>query len=265
MSPPRAHADKPRRPAVGTLAWTRQTRGILSRRDRIAFLGQACIYGLAMLPEEIRRALGIQRRRLAMIDPAALDPPDSRAAGEAAELIEETAPAMVASHVHRTYAFGVILGAHDRLAFDSEVVYVASMLHDLYFADPQALSAAHCFTLPAADRAESLLADAGWAQNRRDLAAEAITLHLNLRPPRNSAEAYLVYAGARLDVSGYRYGDVRPETLASVLHRHPRLALKQESGPMFDAQAAANPGSRAAFLTRYLGVKWFTQHAPFAE
>src|SRR5438128_9309858 len=39
-----------RRPAVGTLAWTRQTQGIMNTRDRLEFLGQARNYGLATLP-----------------------------------------------------------------------------------------------------------------------------------------------------------------------------------------------------------------------
>jgi hypothetical protein len=218
-----------------------------------------------MLPEEFRRALGIRRRRLAQIDPSALEAPDSAPAREATELMEETAPPVVVAHGQRTYAFGAVLARHDRLSFDSEVVYVASILHDLYFADPKALPGPHCFTLPAAERADSLLANAGWEHTRRELAAEAITLHLNLRPPRHSAEAYAVYAGARLDVAGYRHGDIHPETLASVLDRHPRLDLKRQFAPMFDAQAAASPGSRAHVLTRCLAAKWFTRHAPFAE
>src|SRR5205085_3228087 len=98
---------------------------------------------------------------------------------------------------HRTYAFGAVLAQHDGLRFDREVVYVAAMLHDLHFADPHALPDPHCFTLPAARRAETLLASAGWEKTRRDLAAEAITLHLNISPPSVSPEAYIVYAGAR--------------------------------------------------------------------
>ena len=254
-----------RRAPVGTLAWTRDTRGLLSIPDRIAFLGQACVYGLATLPDEFRRALGIRRRRLARIDPSLIKAPDSRLARDAEELIAEAAPAMVVNHCHRTYAWGAALALHDGLRFDSEVVYLASLLHDLHFADPHAMPNAHCFTLPATEAAGSLAAEAGWDEGRRALAAEAITLHLNLRPPRNSPEAYAVYAGARLDVAGYRYGDVHPDALRSVLDRHPRLDLKRESAPMFEAQAAANPGSRAHFYTRYLAVNWFVRRAPFDE
>jgi hypothetical protein len=176
----------PRRPRVGTLAWTQQTRGIMSARDRVDFLGQAVIYGLATLPAELRRLLGIRRSRLAGIEPSMTAPPDTAACRQAEDLIAQLAPPMVVNHAHRTYAFGAVLAAHDRMDFDREVVYVASLLHDLYFADPQALPHPHCFTLPAVERAQALAEENGWDLARRDLTAEAITLHLNARPPRDS-------------------------------------------------------------------------------
>lgn len=251
--------------SVGTLAWTRRTRGIMSARDRAAFFGQTCIYGLATLPAEVRRLLRIRRERLARIEPASVAPPDSVAARSAEQLVAELTPPTVANHSHRTYAWGAVLAAHDGIDYDAEVVYVASLLHDLYFAAPDAMPEPHCFTLPAAERAAALGADAGWDERRRELAAEAITLHLNLRPPRDSAEAYVVYTGARLDVAGYRYEELHPEAVAATLARHPRLDLKREFAPMFDAQAAANPGSRAHFVTRYLAVNAFVRHAPFPD
>ena len=237
----------------------------MSARDRLAFLGQACVYGLAILPGEVRRALGIRRRRLARLDPSALVAPDTTAARDAEALIAELAPPMVVNHAYRTYTFGSVLAAHDGLSFDAEVVYVASLLHDLFFAAPDALPEPHCFTLPAVERTEALAEAAGWDAARRELAAEAITLHLNVRPPRTSPEAYVVYAGARLDVQGYRYDDLQPEAVDAVLARRPRLDLKRLSEPAFEAQSAANRGSRADFYTRHLAVNWFIRRAPFAE
>jgi hypothetical protein len=87
----------------------------------------------------------------------------------------------------------------------------------------------------------------------------------NLRPPRHSAEAYVVYAGARLDVAGYRYSHLHPTTVGSLLERHPRLDMKRAAAPMFDAEAAGNRGSRVHFYTRYLAVKWFMRRPPFPE
>lgn len=250
---------------MGSLEWVGQNGGMLSSRDRVALLIQALKYAAATVPAEIRRALGIRRSRLASVDPAALAPPDSAAARAAEAALAEVGMPMVANHSYRTYAWGSLLAAHDRLTCDREVIYIASLMHDLYFADPRARSEPHCFTLPAAEQAESLLEQHGWDENRRRLAAEAITLHLNLWPPRQSPEAQVVFVGARLDVTGYRYDELSSDAVRLVLERYPREDLKQKSAPMFDAQASANPGSRVHLYTRYLAVKWFMRHAPFSE
>jgi hypothetical protein len=250
---------------LGTLNWARDTRGILRRRDRLALLGQGCLYVLATLPWEVRRALGIRRRALAQVDRAALAPPDSAICCEAEQLVAEGTSAMVANHSHRTYAWGAALAALDGRSYDREVVYVASLLHDLYAESPDVLPYRHCFTLPEADKTQELGRRACWDKRRARTAAEAITLHANLWPPRDSPEAYVVFVGARLDVVGYRYWDLHPDTVALVLERHPRLDLKRASVPIFEAQAEANPGSRMHFMTRYLAITRFTNHAPFDE
>jgi hypothetical protein len=256
---------QPMRRGLGSFHWVRERDGILRWRDRWSLLGQACLYGLATLPWEARRALGIRRRRWARIEASDLKPPDSRIAREAEQLIADAAGPMVINHSHRTYAFGAAIAAHDRLAFDREVAYVASLLHDLYWERPHDPPYPYCFTLPAAETALALATTEDWEAPRRSAVADAITLHLNVWPPRGSAESYVVFVGARLDVVGYRYWDLHPETINAVLEHHPRLDLKRESARGFEAQASANPGSRAHFHTRYLGSKWFTRHAPFDE
>ena len=253
------------RRGLGTFQWTRETEGLLRWRDRCNLIGQAGLYGLAVLPWEVRRALGIRRHRLAQIDADALTPPDSTIARQAEELIANAAGDMVVNHSHRTYAFGAAIAAHERLSFDPELTYVASLLHDLYWERPAEPAHPHCFTLPAAETAIELARDAGWEASRQTALADAITLHLNVWPPRGSPESYVVFIGARLDVLGYRHWDLDPETLSIVLERHPRLDLKRQAAHGFDAQATANPGSRVHFHTRYLASKWFTRHAPFAE
>jgi hypothetical protein len=250
---------------LGTHAWVRATQGILRGRDRWAVLGQACLYGLSTLPAEARRTLRIQPRRLARIEPADLTPPDSAASREAERLVAEATSPMVVNHCYRTYAWGAALAAHDGLRYDKEVVYVASLLHDLYFERPTALPHPHCFTLPAAQEAMAVAEAAGWNEQRRMATADAITLHMNLVPPRNSAEAKVVFVGARLDVVRYRHWDLHPETVRRVLERHPRLDLKEKSCQGFAAQAAANPGSRIHFYTRNLAINWLTRRAPFEE
>ena len=172
---------------------------------------------------------------------------------------------MVANHSLRTFAWGAALAAHDGLSCDREVAYVASLLHDLFWEDPTALPGPHCFTLPATERAAAVCRSAGWDERRSDAVGEAITLHLNVWPPRERPEAYVVFVGARLDVVGYRHWDVHTDTIDTILERYPRLDLKQKSCTGFEAQARANPGTRVHFHTRYLASKRLTRRAPFDE
>src|SRR5204863_8888654 len=105
-------------------------------------------------------------RRLAQVDPVSLRPPGSAASREAEQLVAEGTSPMVASHSRRTYAWAAALAAHDGLRFDHEIVYIASLLHDLYAERPDVLPEPHCFTLPAAERAETLGTAVGWEERR---------------------------------------------------------------------------------------------------
>src|SRR3954454_10902358 len=154
--------------AVGTLEWTRETRGLLRNRDRAALIAQALRYGLATLPWELRRVLGITRGDLPRVDPAKLAPPDSRACRDAEELLAEMTSPMVANHSLRTFAWGAALAAHDNLSYDREGAYVTSLLQDLFWEHPRALPGALFFTLPAPERAAPLWSSAVWDEDRSE-------------------------------------------------------------------------------------------------
>src|SRR5918996_4432190 len=113
--------------AVGHLRWLKETSGVLRRRDRVALVGHAAAYGLMTLPAELRRALGIQRRRVAEFDLEALSPPDSAAARDAEERLRDMSSAMVVTHSYRSYWWGALIATHDGVQFDREVVYIASL------------------------------------------------------------------------------------------------------------------------------------------
>jgi hypothetical protein len=136
------------------------------------------------------------------------------------------------------------------------------------FAEPQrtADSRPCCFTLPGVEAALDLGARAGWDQQRQDAAAEAISLHLNLLLGLgHGVEAYLVYAGTRLDATGYRYWDLHPEAVKAVLESYPRLGLKRAWVEMMGKQASGTPGTRSHFYTRSLRGNRFIMNAPFEE
>jgi HD superfamily phosphodiesterase len=61
--------------------------------------------------------------------------PDSQIAREAAELVRQHEDEMLFNHSVRVYVFGAIKGIRDNLKFDSELLYVAALFHDLGLAD----------------------------------------------------------------------------------------------------------------------------------
>ena len=253
-------------PSVGSLRWMRETNGILRPRDRLGLIGQGVLFLLRGAPAELRRALGLGSARLARFDLARLRVPDSPASREAEKLCAQVPP--IVNHSYRSYVWAVILAARDGIKYDDELLYVASLLHDIAFAEPPQYPDARprCFLAACAEAALKLGASIGWEERRAEAAAEAITLHANLYVGlKDGPEAYLLYAGARLDQTGFRYGDLHPDTVRAVLQRYPRQSWKRACCEMMGKQALAAPGSRVHLYTRYLAGNSFIMRAPFED
>ena len=247
---------------VGTLDWATLTGGRLSTSDRVQLVAQALLTESQSWPDRVLRRLGIGRDGRAQIDLDRLRIPDSPACQDAEKLCAEQTPPVVLVHSQRSYVWGAILAAHDHVSFDEELLWIASLLHDLGFVDRGAAAKPECFTLVGARAALAIDSD-GWDDARRRAVAEAITLHLNLRVDlSHGPEAHLLWAGTRLDAVGLRYWDVAPGTVAAVLERYPRLDLKEYFPAVFEKEAALVPGSRTHFYTRHLGASQRVRQAP---
>jgi hypothetical protein len=139
------------RPAtVGTLDWATRTGGRLSLRDRLQLVAQGLLIESRSWPDRFLRRLDVGRDRLAKIDLDQLRIPDSLACRDAERLCAEQTPPVVLVHSQRSYVWGTILAAHDRISFDEELLWIASLLHDLGFVDRGATAKPECFTLVGA-------------------------------------------------------------------------------------------------------------------
>ena len=116
---------------VGTLAWANETEGRLTRKDRLALLVAQGVP--AKLEEQVGRLLkllGRERRTdRARIQAQGVDVhiPATAIARAADELVEKFSQPWLRAHSHRTFVLGALLGGD--LLFDSEMLFVASMLH----------------------------------------------------------------------------------------------------------------------------------------
>jgi hypothetical protein len=251
---------------VGTLAWARATDGRLSPRDRVELLGQGVTGQLPEIAGLWAGRLGLRPARPVRIDLDSIRVPDSAAAREAERVCAAMRPELLVGHSHRTYLWAAILAAHEGLAYDEEVLYVSSLLHDLGLsagADGQGRPA--CFTLVGARACQDLAARTALSDRDAARAAGAVTLHMNLRVgPEDGIEAHLVTVATQLDVIGLRYWRVHPATRRAVLARHPRHGDKAGMADLFRAESRRASGSRARF-NWYLGLPLLLRTAPFDE
>src|ERR1700744_68031 len=102
--------------------------------------------------------------------------PDSKLAREAAELVRSYENEMLFNHSVRVYVFGAIKGIRQRLKFDSELLYIAALFHDLGLVDHCPTATKRC-EVDGADAAREFLKSRGIAEPNADLVWEAIALH----------------------------------------------------------------------------------------
>jgi hypothetical protein len=194
--------------------------------------------------------------------------PDSALCSGAGELLASVSEPWLVNHCLRTYLWAAIIGTKGRCTFDEELLFVASLLHDLGLTGAGSQSstpAAECFAVEGAFAAAGFLEKRGVAEGRGKLVAEAISLHLNVRVPlERGVEAHLLHEGAAMDVVGSRFEEVNQATRNQVLVKHPRLEMKSGLVASMKQQSMTRPYSRAGFLCRH-GFISMIRRAPFAS
>jgi HD superfamily phosphodiesterase len=91
---------------------------------------------------------------------SAIKIPDSKIAREAAELVRQHESEMLFNHSVRVFLFGAMKGIRQNLKFDSELLYVAALFHDLGLADAYH-TATKRFEVDGADAARAFLKSHG--------------------------------------------------------------------------------------------------------
>ena len=179
--------------------------------------------------------------RIADLLPA--DTPATRAAREV--VAEYSSPALV-NHCERSYLWSAALGELAGIAHDRELLFVASMVHDLGLV-PAFDNHLAPFEDAGGDAGWVFAAGAGWPRERRTRVKEIVIRHMwDEVDPAFDAEGHLLCEGTGLDISGRR-PDRWPAALRTeVLERFPRLGLPAEFIAAFQEQARRKPGCAAA-------------------
>lgn len=152
--------------------------------------------------------------------------PDSELARKAAALAEQAHTATFLNHVHRTWWFAEFLGRKRELRYDRELVYLASLLHDLGLSHDHAANKR--FEVDGADAASKFLHAHDYPKGKIDLVWDAIALHSAADiADRREPEVALVHFGAHVDVMGLRLDEISPQLIDDTLALYPRLGFKK--------------------------------------
>jgi hypothetical protein len=154
-------------------------------------------------------------------------------------------PALL-NHCVRSYLWGAMYGAAHDIAFDDELYYVASLLHDIGLTD---VFDSHrvAFEQAGGDLAWVFGVAAGWTADRAARATEIIVLHMRDDvSPDLDPESHLLQVATAWDVVARRPREFPAEARAEVLARYPRLGFGHEFLACFADQARRKPDSAAA-------------------
>jgi len=253
----------PSAPPLGSFAWSAASGGAMTRAEQRRLLAPLARTHLVNAAGRLAMAARLSSGRRAWVDPDALAQPETVLTRAAQERAARELPPVLLNHSYRTYAFGMAVGVLEGVEVDRELLFVAAMLHDLGLAGgPGRVD----FSLTGARAAHDVAEAVGLSSAATDTVRDAITLHHNPGVSRDHGPvAYLLAAGAGLDVAGLRSWKLPPDLLARTVRERPRLGFKREFDARWRAESAAVPDGRAQFLRRYGGFSLAIRLAPFDE
>src|SRR6476660_4821046 len=190
-----------------------------------------------------------------------LVPPDSPLARDAEVAAQDLLTPALLNHSSRAYTWGAAIAALHGITFDRELLYLAAMFHDTGIPSP--VSDVH-FTVRSAALAREFIDSHHVPADIRELVANAIAMHHTPGVGLESgAEAYLLSAGAAVDVFGLRSNEIPDAVRQSVIRQYPRLGFKREFAGLLRAEARQVPRGRAWYLHRFAVSDLSIRLAPF--
>jgi hypothetical protein len=244
-----------------------QTSGWLTPSERRSLLLPLLRAHLGNAAGRLRLAVGVHPGRLAHVPPSRLIPPDTALTRAAAEAAAAVLPVALLNHSYRSYVFGRALGELEGIDVDSELLFAAALLHDTGLVTSAGTGHGQAdFTLASIHVARDVAARVGLSATASETMQTAITMHHSPGVELSAGpEAYLLSAGAGVDVAGVRVWELPDSTLADTLAAHPRHEFKRAFGAAFRQEAARVPRGRARLLYRYGAFGAAIRFAPFDE
>jgi HD superfamily phosphodiesterase len=155
--------------------------------------------------------------------------PDSKIARDVTELIRDTESELLFHHSMRVYFWAALKGKHQNLKFDPELLYTASMFHNIGLTKDYGNSQLR-FEVDGANAARDFLHSRGIAETDLEKVWLAIALHTTPGIPEHMhPEIALLQAGTAMDAVGHGFGDFSDDERKAVIAACPReRAFKHE-------------------------------------
>ena len=246
---------------IGSIGWTERTGGVLTARECLTLARPLLRGELSILAGRLAMVLRMHSGRRSSIDPASLVPPDSPLARDAEVAAQDLLTPALLNHSSRAYTWGAAIAALHGITFDRELLYLAAMFHDTGIPSPVPDVD---FTVRSAALAREFTDSHDVPADIRELVANAIAMHYTPGVGLESgAEAYLLSAGAAVDVFGLRSNEIPDAVRQSVIQEYPRLGFKREFAGLLRAEAKQVPRGRAWYLHRFAMSDLSIRLAPF--
>ncbi|MEU8223550.1 HD domain-containing protein [Kribbella sp. NPDC048915] len=246
---------------IGTIGWTERTGGVLSAGERLS-LAPALLRNLgSLVAGRAAMATRMHAGRRNTVAPDALAPPNSPLAREAEAAVQDLLTPALLNHSRRAYAWGAALAALDDIEYDRELLYLAALFHDTGL--PSQVPSVD-FTVRSAELARDFSDRHQVPAVQRELVTNAIALHhtpgvtLDFGP-----EAFLLSAGAAVDVFGLRSDQLPDGVRRTVVQDYPRTDFKREFSALLRTEAHQVPHGRAWYLHHYALSTLTIRLAPF--
>jgi hypothetical protein len=157
---------------------------------------------------------------------AGMQIPDSAIARDATEFVQDVSTQLLYDHSRRVFLWGSLLGTQRGLKFDSELLYVGAMFHDIGLIDGHR-SPDERFEIDGANAARAFLQRHGLPENEITVVWDAIALHTTPEIPHyKRPEVLLVTLGVESDVLGLHYDEFSDEQRSDIVAAHPRTNFK---------------------------------------
>ena len=187
-------------------------------------------------------------------------PTDSPLARDAEVAAQDLLTPALRNHSSRAYTWGAAIAALHGITFDRELLYLAAMFHDTGIPSPVPDVD---FTVRNAALAREFTDSHHVPAAIRELVANAIAMHYTPGVGLESgAEAYLLSAGAAVDVFGLRSNEI-PDAIRQTSSTSTRGWASSGSSPGFSGRGQASPSWPRWYLHRFALSDLSIRLAPF--